>query len=151
MKTKDCHLGLLQSLPVSYSISYHSLAKRPCQCLLLTRGAKYLHVLCSYQEKCPSVTFSFSFCPTTHTDMSDCLLSFLPHPLPRAPVLLQFNLADTILSSCLMPCMISIWCCDMILPALLYDIHLRATHMTTSSIGGVQIPIYLVSSTTDSL
>ena len=71
--------------------------------------------------------------------------------LPRAPVLLQFNLADTILSSCLMPCTISIWCCDMILPALLYDIHLRATHMTTSSIGGVQIPIYLVSSTTDSL
>ena len=39
----------------------------------------------------------------------------------------------------------------MILPALLYDTHLRATHMTTSSIGGVQIPIYLVSSTTDSL
>ena len=33
----------------------------------------------------------------------------------------------------------------------LYDTHLRATHMTTSSSRGVQIPIYLVISTTDSL
>ena len=39
----------------------------------------------------------------------------------------------------------------MILSIPLYDIHLRATHTTTSSIGGVQISIYLVSSTTDSL
>ena len=39
----------------------------------------------------------------------------------------------------------------MILPVLLYDTHLRATHTTTSSIRGAQIPIYLVSSTTDSL
>ena len=33
----------------------------------------------------------------------------------------------------------------------MYDTHLRATHTTTSSTRGVQIPIYLVSSTTDSL
>ena len=33
----------------------------------------------------------------------------------------------------------------------MYDTHLRATHTTTSSIRGVQIPIYLVSNTTDSL
>ena len=32
----------------------------------------------------------------------------------------------------------------------LYDIHLRATHTTILSIGGVMIPIYLVSSATDS-
>ena len=31
MKTKDHHLGLLQSLLVSTLISLHSLAKRPCQ------------------------------------------------------------------------------------------------------------------------
>ena len=38
-----------------------------------------------------------------------------------------------------------------ILPIPMYDTHLRATHTTTSSTRGVQIPIYLVSSTTDSL
>ena len=36
LKTKDHHLGLLlpllQSLLVFYLVSYHSLAKRPCQC-----------------------------------------------------------------------------------------------------------------------
>ena len=37
------------------------------------------------------------------------------------------------------------------LPPVLYDTHLRATHTTTSSISGVQIPIYLVSNATDSL
>ena len=86
-----------------------------------------------------------------HADMSDCLLSPLPHPLTRAHVLLQFNLADTIPSCHLTSCTISIWRRDMILPSPLYDTHLRATHTTTSSIGGVQIPIYLVSSTMDSL
>ena len=35
--------------------------------------------------------------------------------------------------------------------SLMYDTHLRATHTTTSSIGGVQIPIYLVSNALDSL
>ena len=39
----------------------------------------------------------------------------------------------------------------MISSILLYDTHLCATHMTTSSIRGVQIHIYLVSSTTDPL
>ena len=99
----------------------------------------------------PEMLHSFFLFALLHTDMSDCLLSSLPHPLPRAPVLLQFNLADSIPSYYPMPCTISIWHCDMILPALLYNTHLRATHTTTSSIGGVQIPIYLVSSTTDSL
>ena len=79
------------------------------------------------------------------------LVSFLPHPSPRANVLLQSDLVDMISSCYLMPCTISIWCCDMILPELLYDMHLRATHTTTSSIRGVQIPIYLVSNAMDSL
>ena len=94
--------------------------------------------------------FSFPFA-LLHTDMLDCLPSFLPHPLPRAYVLLQFDLMDTISSCRLVPCMISIWCCDMILLSPMYNIHLRATDMTTSSIGGDQIHIYLVSGTTDSL
>ena len=69
----------------------------------------------------------------------------------RAYVLLQFDLTDMIPSCCLTPCTISIWHCETILLSLLYNTHLGATHTTTSSIGGVQIPIYLVSSTTDSL
>ena len=65
--------------------------------------------------------------------------------------LLQFNLTFTIPTYCLVSCTISIWCCNMISPALIYDTHLRATDMTTNSIGGAQILIYLVNSTTDSL
>ena len=97
-----------------------------------------------------NVTFFLSF-TLLHTDTLDCLLSSLPHPLLRASVLLWSDLTDMIPSHHLMPCMISIWQRNMILPALLYDTHLGATHTTTSSIGGVQIPIYLVSSTTESL
>ena len=52
------------------------------------------------------------------------LVSFLPHPSQRANVLLQSDLIDMILSCYLMPCMISIWRCDMILPKLLYNTHL---------------------------
>ena len=38
-----------------------------------------------------------------------------------------------------------------VIRSLMYDTHLRATHTTTSSIGGVQIPICLVDNATDSL
>ena len=86
-----------------------------------------------------------------HADTSDFPFPLLPHPHIRACVLLQFNLTATILSYCLMPCTISIWCCDTILSIPMYDTYLRATYTTTSSIRGVSIPIYLVSSTTDSL
>ena len=86
-----------------------------------------------------------------HADTSDCPFPLLPHPHIRACVLLWFNLTATILSYCLMPCTISIWCCNTILSIPMYDTYLRATYTTTSSIRGVSIPIYLVSSTTDSL
>ena len=99
------------------------------------------------QELC----YVFFLLALLHTDTLNCPLSFLPHPLTRAYVLLRSNLADMIPSYCLMTCTISIWCCNMILLILLYNTHLGATHTSTSSIGGVQIPIYLVSSTTDSL
>jgi hypothetical protein len=74
-----------------------------------------------------------------------------PPPSIGLLYLLRSNLIFTIRSCRLMPCTISIWCCDMILPIPMYDTHLRATDMTTSSIGGAQIHIYLVNSTTDSL
>ena len=92
--------------------------------------------------------FSFAL---LHAATLDCLLSSLPHLFTRAHVLLRYNLADAIPSYGVMSCTISIWRCNTIWPVLLYDTHLRATHTTTSSIRGVQIPIYLVSSTTDSL
>ena len=77
--------------------------------------------------------------------------SLSPLSYHRACVLLQFDLTVVISSYRLVLCTISIWCCDTILPHPVYDIHLRATDMTTSSIGGVQIHIYLVNRTTDSL
>ena len=43
-----------------------------------------------------------------HADTLDCLLPFLPHPLIRAHVHLQFDLADMIPSHYLLPCTISI-------------------------------------------
>ena len=91
------------------------------------------------RTRTPTVTFSF--CPTTRRYIG--LPSFPSPPSShRASVLLRSNLAETIPSCCLLSCTIFIWC---------HDTHLRATHTTTSSIGGVQIPIYLVSSATDSI
>ena len=83
-----------------------------------------------------------------HADTSDCFLSPLPHPL-TGPLyfydliwLTRFHLV----ASCLVRC-----ASDVVIRSLMYDTYLRATHMTTSSIRGVQIPIYLVSDATDSL
>ena len=117
--------------------------------LFIKRLVQQIATLCNTPPPNPMLCF-LSLRPTTHRYIG--LSSFFSPPsFPQAPVLLRFNLADTISSYCLMPCTISIWYCDIILPILLYDTHLRATHTTTGSIGGVQIPIYLVSSTTDSL
>ena len=60
------------------------------------------------------IFFDLAFCyvfflfALLHADTLDCLLSSIPHPLPRAPVLLRFDLADPIPSYCLMLCTISI-------------------------------------------
>lgn len=86
-----------------------------------------------------------------HADALDCSLSSIPPPSIGLLYFIWFDLASVIPSCHLMACMISIWCCDMISSILLYDIHLSATHMTTSSIKGVQIPISLVNSATNSL
>ena len=81
------------------------------------------------------------FCPTIRRYVG-LPSSSSPPSSHRASVLLRSNLAETIPSCCLLSCTIFIWC---------HDTHLRATHTTTSSIRGVQIPIYLVSDATDSL
>ena len=76
------------------------------------------------------------------------LLSSLPHPLTRRLyfydliLLIRFHLT----ASCPVR-----YASDVAIRSTMYDTHLRATHTTTSSIRGVQIPIYLVSDATDSL
>ena len=87
------------------------------------------------------VLVTFSFRPTICRHIG--LPSFLSPPSSqRASVLLQSHLVAS------HPVRYS---SSVAIRSLMYDTHLRATHMTTSSIGGVQIPIYLVSNTTDSL
>ena len=83
-----------------------------------------------------------------YADTSDCFLPSLPHPL-IGPLyfydiiwLTRFHLV----ASCLVR-----YLSGVVIRSTMYDTHLRATHTTTSSIRGVQIPIYLVSDTTDSL
>ena len=83
-----------------------------------------------------------------HADTSDCLLSPLPHPLIGLlyvydPIWLT---RPHLVASCLVQ-----YSSDVVIRSLVYDTYLRATHTTTSSIRGVQIPIYLVSDATDSL
>ena len=77
-----------------------------------------------------------------YADTSDCFLSSLPPSSHRASVLLRSHLATS------RPVR---YTSSVAIRSTMYDTHLRATHTTTSSIRGVQIPIYLVSDATDSL
>ena len=83
----------------------------------------------------------FFLCPITrrHVGLPS---SLSPPSSHRASVLLRSYLV----ASC--PVRYS---SGVVIRSLMYDTHLRATHTTTSSIRGVQIPIYLVSDATDSL
>ena len=83
-----------------------------------------------------------------HADTSDCLLSSLPHP--RTGPLYFYDLILLTRSYLVASCPVR-YPSGVVIRSLMYDTHLRATHTTTSSIGGVQIPIYLVSDATDSL
>ena len=85
----------------------HSLPTQVEQSVPLKHNSTGLWMLC------------FSFILPYYTQIRQTAsLPFLPHPITRACVLLQFNLADLISSYHLMPCMISIWCCDTILSIL---------------------------------
>ena len=73
---------------------------------------------------------------TTYADTSDCIVSYLFPPNTKA--LVQYDLE-------------AITCTIQSGDRYVYDINLRATHTTIPSTRGVQIPIDLVSSTTDSI
>ena len=83
-----------------------------------------------------------------HADTSDCLLPFLPHPFTR--LLYFYDLILLTRSHLAAFCPVR-YTSSVAIRSPMYDTHLGATHTTTSSIGGVQIPIYLVSRATDSL
>ena len=83
-----------------------------------------------------------------HADTSDCLLSSLPHPLTGP--LYFYDLIWLKRSHPVASCLVR-YSSGVTIRSPMYDTYLRATHTTTSSIGGVQIPIYLVSSATDSV
>ena len=83
-----------------------------------------------------------------HADTSDCLLPFLPHPFTR--LLYFYDLILLTRSHLVASCPVR-YSSGAAIRSAMYDTHLRATHTTTGSIGGVQIPIYLVSDATDSL
>ena len=85
------------------------------------------------------VVLQFDQISLYYADTSDCFVYFFSSPHPEAHV--QYNLVDSL---CTIQSGSSFW-------SLLYDINHRATHTTILSIRGVTIPIYLVSSATDSI
>ena len=89
--------------------------------------------------------FSFAL---LYADTSDCPLSSIPHPL--IGLLYFYDLISLTRFHLAASCPVR-YASIAAIRSPMYDIYLRATHTTTSSIGGVQISIYLVSSTTDSL
>ena len=88
------------------------------------------------------------FLALLYADTSDCFLSSFPHPLIG---LLYFYDLILLMRSYLATSRPVRYTSSVAIRSTMYDTHLRATHTTTSSIRGVQIPIYLVSNTTDSL
>ena len=95
------------------------------------------------------ITCYDSFSPALlYADASDCFLSYLPHPLIG---LLYFYDRILLMRSYLATSRPVRYTSSVAIRSTMYDTHLRATHTTTSSIRGVQIPIYLVSSATDSV
>ena len=83
-----------------------------------------------------------------YADMSDCFLSSIPHPFKG--LLYFYDLILLTQSYLAASCPVR-YSSGVAIRSLVYDTHLQATYTTTSSIGGVQIPIYLVNNATDSL
>ena len=91
------------------------------------------------------VTFGLHWTSFYHADTSDCFVSF-----PLLPLLKPMY--DTIwLCSRVRYDLALLLCTIRSGDVLVYDINLRATHTTILSLRGVTIPIYLVSSATDSI
>ena len=90
----------------------------------------------------------FFFFALLYADTSDCLPSSIPHPLTG--LLYSYDLILLMRFHLVASCHVR-YESGVAIRSLMYDTHLRATHTTTSSIGGVQITIYLVSNATDSL
>ena len=78
-------------------------------------------------------------------DTSNCLVSFFLTPSLKPMYDTIWHCLHVRYDLALSPCMIQSGA------VFLYDINLRATHTTILSIRGVTIPIYLVSSTMDSI
>ena len=77
----------------------------------------------------------------TYTDTLDCLVSFFSKPHTVAHV--RYDLTTFPVLTCTIRS-------DGLSCPILYNINLGATHTTILSTRGVQIPIYLASSATDS-
>ena len=111
--------------------------------LLDPRGNPYPHYPHSTHMLC------FPFWPY-HTQIHwTAFFSFYPFPIHQATGLMAMWSPCTIPSCQCMSCTILIFCCDMdLVLSLVWYLSPAATITTTSGIGGVQIPITLVSSTT---
>ena len=79
----------------------------------------------------------------SYADTLDCLVPFSFRPLHRSPCTIRSD--DSLVAFYVR------YDLTASLGSFLYDINLRATHTTILSTRGVQIPISLVSSTTDSI
>ena len=106
-------------------------------CLLITSSSctrvRTLHTIqAAVQTQRVAVTFGLHFATQIHRTAS-FLISLLPTPKPMYDMIWQLSLVRY----------------DLV-DYPLYDIYLRATHTTIPSTRGVQIPIDLVSSATDS-
>ena len=104
------------------------------------------HLQTDGQSECTNC-YDLSFA-LLHADTSDCLLSSLPHPLTG--LLYFYDLILLMRSHLAASCSVR-YTSSVAIRSPMYDTYLRATPTTTSSIGGVQIPIDLVSRATDSL
>ena len=80
-----------------------------------------------------------------YTDTLDCLVYFFLPPPSRPMYDMIWSCSHVRYNLVLFPCTIQSGC------ILVYDINLGAMHTTILSIRGVTIPIYLVSSATDSI
>ena len=123
------------SLPVGNGSSCHSVTEIPSNVLVAGIGRVVLRFFLS----------SLPYYTQTHRT---AFFPLSPHPLTGP--LYFYDLIWLTRSRLVASCLVR-YSSNVVIRSLMYDTYLRATHTTTSSIRGVQIPIYLVSDATDSL